>query len=275
MSEKKNKKKSIKDLIITALVAIVVVLIIATIEYFKIDVSSTLNKILVKSGITLNQNNQEKSKNNSNNKNTNKKIYKNISLKNIPEYFGEPYIEINNNKPYFKEYEYTKKAFEKYSELDELGRCGVAFANICKEIMPTSRRESITDVKPSGFKNKSYPGMIEGDYIYNRCHLIAHKLSGENANNKNLITGTRYLNVSGMLPFEDKVAEYMYKHKSNHVLYRVTPIFEGDNLVASGVEMEAYSVEDKGEGICFNIYAYNVQPGININYANGNSYKAK
>ena len=268
MSEKKNKKQGIKDLLIGAAIAIIVVMIIATIEYFKIDVNDTLSKILVKSGITLEDENIK-------NKNKNKTSYKNISLNNIPKYSGEPYVEINNNKPYFKQSEYTKKVFERYSELDELGRCGVAYANICKEIMPTEKRESITDVKPSGWRNKSYPGMVEGDYIYNRCHLIAHKLSGENANPKNLITGTRYLNVSGMLPFEDKVAEYMYKHTKNHVLYRVTPIFEGDNLVASGVQMEAYSVEDNGEGICFNIYAYNVQPGININYANGNSYKAK
>lgn len=266
MSEKKYKKNGIKDLLIGAAIAIVVVLILATVEYFKIDVNSTLNKILVKSGITLEE---EK------NKNRGKPNKKNIYLNNIPEYYGDPYVEINNNKPFFKESEYTKKAFEKYSDLDELGRCGVAYANICNEIMPTTKRESITDVKPSGWRNKAYPGLVEGDYIYNRCHLIAHKLSGENANPKNLITGTRYLNVSGMLPFEDKVAEYMYKNIKNHVLYRVTPIFDGDNLVASGVEMEAYSIEDKGKGICFNIYAYNVQPGIKINYANGNSYKAK
>ncbi len=266
MSEMKNKKKGIKDLLIGAAIAIVVVLILSTVEYFKIDINSTLNKILVKSGITLED---------QINKNKGKPNNKNISLKTIPEYYGNPYVEINNNKPYFKEIEYTRKAFEKYSDLDKLGRCGVAYANICKEIMPTTKRESITDVKPSGWRNKAYPGLIEGDYIYNRCHLIAHKLSGENANPKNLITGTRYLNVNGMLSFEDMVAEYIYKNNKNHVLYRVTPIFEGDNLVASGVEMEAYSVEDKGKGICFNIYAYNVQPGININYANGNSYKAK
>ncbi len=272
MSEKKNKKKGIKDLLIGAAIAIVIVLILATVEYFKIDVNSTLTKILVKSGITLDEFNRE-SKNRS--KNKNKESNKNITLKSLPEYFGEPYVEINNNKPFFKESDFTKKVFEKYSDLDELGRCGVAYANICKEIMPTTKRESITDVKPSGWRNKAYPGLIEGDYVYNRCHLIAHKLSGENANPKNLITGTRYLNVSGMLPFEDIVAEYMYKNMKNHVLYRVTPIFEGNNLIASGIEMEAYSIEDKGKGICFNIYAYNVQPGININYANGNSYKAK
>ena len=193
--------------------------------------------------------------------------FSNIGLDLIPEYTDKKYVEINNNKPFFKEEEYTIKAFETYSNLDEKGRCGVAYANVCKEIMPKSGeiRESISQVKPSGWKQK----IVNGDFIYNRCHLIAYQLAGENANEKNLITGTRYFNVEGMLPFENKVAEYISKNKKNHVLYRVTPIFKGNNLLASGVEMEAYSVEDNGKGVCFNVFVYNVQPGVKINYSTG------
>ena len=198
-----------------------------------------------------------------------------VNLENIPEYSGEPYIEINNNIPSFTEDDYTTEAFEKYSELDILKRCGVAYANICKEIMPEKNEErgKIGSVKPSGWKNVKYNGLVDGNYLYNRCHLIGWQLSAENANPKNLITGTRYLNVDGMLPFENKVADYLKKkqNKNNHVLYRVTPIFKGSNLVASGVQMEAYSVEDKGEGVSFNIYVYNVQPGIVIDYKTGES----
>lgn len=196
-----------------------------------------------------------------------------VSLENIPKYSGQPYIEINNNIPGFAEEDYTTEAFEKYSELDILGRCGVAYANICKKIMPAQNedRGKIGSVKPSGWKNVKYNGLVDGNYLYNRCHLIGWQLSAENANPKNLITGTRYLNVEGMLPFENKVADYIKKNINNHVLYRVTPIFEGSNLVASGVQMEAYSVEDSGDGICFNIYVYNVQPGIDINYKTGES----
>ena len=188
----------------------------------------------------------------------------------IPEYTSQIYVEINNNIPYFKESEYTTKAFEKYSQLDELGRCGVAYANICKEIMPPKddERGDISTIKPTGWKQEKY----NGEYLYNRCHLIGYQLSDEDANELNLITGTRYFNVSGMLPFENKVASYINESKDNvHVLYRVTPIFEGENLLASGVEIEAYSVEDKGKAICFNVYVYNVQPGININYKTGES----
>ena len=193
-----------------------------------------------------------------------------IILDNLPAYSTSPYVELNNNKPFFKASEKTnKKAFEKYSELDELGRCGVAYANICKELMPTGEREAIGSVKPSGWSTIKYMGLVDGNYLYNRCHLIGYQLAGENANEKNLITGTRYLNVEGMLPFENEVADYINTHKGNHVLYRVTPFFEGDNLVASGVQMEAYSVEDKGKGVCFNVYCYNVQPGVIIDYFNG------
>lgn len=202
------------------------------------------------------------------------------NLTDIPEYEGEPYVIINNNIPYFDEEEYTTKAFEKYSTLDsKSGRCGTAFANICKEIMPANseKREDIVSVNPTGWKQKKYDELVDGDYLYNRCHLIGWQLAGENDNELNLITGTRYMNVEGMLPFENKVADYLNEkeNKDNHVLYRVTPIFEGDNLVASGVEMEAYSIEDKGQGVCFNVYVYNVQPGIIIDYKTGESWLQK
>ena len=192
-----------------------------------------------------------------------------ISIEDIPEYSGQVYVTINNNMPYFEKSEYTTEAFEEYSELDNLGRCGVAYANICKEILPTEERGDISDVKPTGWVQAKY----EGEYLYNRCHLIGHQLAGEDANELNLITGTRYFNVSGMLPFENQVAEYIEKNIDNHVLYRVTPVFEGDNLLATGVEIEAYSVEDNGLGVCFNVFVYNVQPGINIDYKTGESFQ--
>lgn len=186
-------------------------------------------------------------------------------------YKDSPYQVLSNNKPDFtKKQKHSTKAFEKYSRLDSLGRCGTAFANICKELMPNSERTGIGMIKPSGWQTVKYNGVVEGNYLYNRCHLIGFQLAGENANEKNLITGTRYMNVEGMLPFEDEVAAYV-KKTDNHVLYRVTPVFKGDNLVAEGVKMEAYSVEDKGEGVCFNVFVYNVQPYITIDYANGDS----
>ena len=200
---------------------------------------------------------------------TTSQVSTNISIDDIPEYDGKIYITINNNLPYFEKNEYTTKAFEKYSNLDELGRCGVAYANICKEIMPTEERGNISEIKPTGWIQAEY----EGEYLYNRCHLIGHQLAGEDDNELNLITGTRYFNVSGMLPFENQVAEYIENNMNNHVLYRVTPIFEGDNLLATGVEMEAYSVEDGGKGVCFNVFVYNVQPEINIDYATGKSWE--
>lgn len=194
-----------------------------------------------------------------------------FSLEQVGNYSGSPYISINNNVPYFTEEEKTNtSSFESYSELDSLGRCGVAYANICKELMPTEERGEIGNIKPSGWHTANYHEYIDGNYLYNRCHLIGYQLSGENANEKNLITGTRYLNVQGMLPFENQVADYV-ESTGNHVLYRVTPIFDGDNLVASGVLMEAYSVEDQGNGVMFNVYCYNVQPGIVIDYATGES----
>lgn len=184
-------------------------------------------------------------------------------------YDGALYEEVNENQPEFSESDYTTEAFERYSELDSLGRCGAAYANICRELMPTEERGSIGQVKPSGWHTVKY-GRVDGKYLYNRCHLIAFQLAGENANEKNLITGTRSFNTEGMLPFENEVAEYV-KETGNHVLYRVTPVFDGDNLVASGVTMEAYSVEDGGEGVSFHVFVYNREPGIVIDYATGES----
>lgn len=194
-----------------------------------------------------------------------------LSLEDIPAYSGTAYVTINGGEPAFSaDDRKLTDAFEFYSELDSLGRCGPGYANVCPEIMPTEERGSIGQVRPSGWHTVKYNDLIDGNYLYNRCHLIAYQLAGENANEQNLITGTRYLNVEGMLPFEDQVADYV-KRTGNHVLYRVTPIFEGQNLVASGVEMEAWSVEDNGEGVCFHVYCYNVQPGISIDYATGDS----
>lgn len=196
-----------------------------------------------------------------------------VTLTDIPDYDGTPYIQLEKNIPDFTEDEKKNtEAFETYSELDSLGRCGQAYANICPEIQPTEERGAIGSVRPSGWHTVKYNDLIDGNYLYNRCHLIAYCLAGENANEKNLITGTRYLNTEGMLPFEEMVNGYVDK-TGNHVLYRVTPIFDGDNLVASGVEMEGWSVEDEGAGICFHVYCYNVQPGIEINYADGTSWE--
>ncbi len=188
----------------------------------------------------------------------------------VPAYSGKPYTAVNNNEPYFTSDDLTTEAFENYSELDTIGRCGVAYANVCLETMPTEKRGSISEVKPTGWHSVKYDN-VDGKSLYNRCHLIGYQLTAENANQQNLITGTRYLNVDGMLPFENMVADYV-KETDNHVLYRVTPIFTGDNLVADGVLMEGYSVEDEGDGICFCVYAYNVQPGITIDYATGDSW---
>ena len=193
-----------------------------------------------------------------------------FSLREIPAYSGTPYTEVNGNQPYFTEEELTTQSFETYSELDSLGRCGVAYASVGQDLMPTEPRGEIGAVKPTGWHLVKYDN-VDGKYLYNRCHLIAYMLAAENANPQNLITGTRYLNVQGMLPFETKVCDYV-KNTGNHVLYRVTPIFDGDNLLADGVLMEAYSVEDAGEGISFCVFAYNVQPGIGIDYATGDNW---
>lgn len=193
-----------------------------------------------------------------------------VSLDAIPAYDGKAYVAVNNNEPFFTDSDMTTTAFENYCDLDSLGRCGVAYANICKDIMPTEERGKIGMIKPSGWHTVKYD-VIKDRYLYNRCHLIGYQLAGENANPKNLITGTRYLNVEGMLPFENLVADYV-NNTGNHVLYRVTPMFSGSNLVANGVLIEAKSVEDNGGGILFNVYCYNVQPGVGINYENGDSW---
>lgn len=187
----------------------------------------------------------------------------------VPAFSGVPYVVINDNKPEFTQKEIKPKSYESYVDLDALNRCGAAMACIGIDLMPTEDRGAIGQVKPSGWQTVKYD-FVDGKYLYNRCHLIGFQLTGENANERNLITGTRYMNVEGMLPFENMVADYI-KETGNHVLYRVTPIFDGDNLVARGVQMEAYSVEDEGEGIEFNVYVYNVQPGVIIDYATGES----
>ena len=245
MRKKNNKNTTIKQLVIKLIVFVILIAVTYIIQYIDNEFGENLdNKDIAANASTA---------------------Y--FSIEDIPEFTNEIYITINNNIPYFNEEEYTTKSFEKYSDLDYLGRCGVAYANVCKEIMPPEGEErgNISSVRPTGWRQTKY----NGEYLYNRCHLIAHSLSDEDANELNLITGTRYFNVQGMLIFEKQVAEYIYKNQNNHVLYRVTPIFKGDNLLASGVEMEAYSVEDNGEGVCFNVYVYNVQPGVNINYATG------
>lgn len=192
-----------------------------------------------------------------------------FSYGSIPAYSGSPYVAVNENIPYFTDEELTTQSFETYSELDSLGRCGVAYACIGRDLMPTEDRESISEVTPSGWNNKEYD-FVDGGWLYNRCHLIGFQLTGENANEKNLITGTRSMNVDGMLLFENMTADYI-KETGNHVMYRVTPVFEGDELVPRGVLMEGKSVEDNGEGILFNVFVYNVQPGVEINYMTGDS----
>ena len=195
-----------------------------------------------------------------------------VSLDNIPAFSGNPYVAINGNTPSFSSNEITTKSYENYSPLDGLGRCSVVVACLGRDIMPTEDRGNIGQVKPSGWQTVKYD-FVDGKYLYNRCHLIGFQLSGENANTRNLITGTRYMNVQGMLPFENMVADYI-KETSNHVMYRVTPVFNGNELVARGVQIEAYSVEDEGDGICFNVYCYNVQPGVEIDYQTGKSWLA-
>ena len=192
-----------------------------------------------------------------------------FDISSIPPYSGTPYVDVNNNIPYFTSSDLTTTAFENYSSLDNLGRCGVAYANICKEIMPTEERGKIGQVKPTGWHTVKYDN-VDGKYLYNRCHLIGYQLTGENANEKNLITCTRQMNTKGMLDFENKVADYI-KSTSNHILYRVTPVYKDDNLLATGVIIEAKSVEDNGEGILFNVFVYNIQNGIEIDYKTGES----
>lgn len=196
-----------------------------------------------------------------------------FSLEDVPEFSGEPYVVLQDNQPDFSQEDLVQEAFESYSPLDLLGRCGAAYACVGLETMPVEERGAIGQVKPSGWHLAKY-NCVDGKYLYNRCHLIGYQLTGENANEQNLITGTRYLNVEGMLPFENMVADYV-EQTGGHVLYRVTPIFQGSELVARGVQMEAESVEDEGAGVCFNVYVYNVQPGVAIDYATGESWLAQ
>ena len=246
MGRRRNNKKQVKQL-----TGVFIAIILLGISIFFGNDMVDLPKESSSSAISTNQTNT------------------NFNIADIPEYTDKIYIEMNNNMPYFEESEYTTESFEKYSELDELGRCGVAYANISKEIMPPEgdERGSISSVKPTGWEQAKY----DGEYLYNRCHLVGYQLADEDANELNLITGTRYFNVNGMLPFENQVANYIKENENNHVLYRVTPIFKEDNLLASGVEIEAYSVEDNGQGVCFNVFVYNVQPGITIDYKTGES----
>lgn len=195
---------------------------------------------------------------------------KSYEKSNIPDYTNESYIYINNNEPNFSDEDKNREVFEEYSDLDDLGRCGVAFANLAYELMPTEPRGNISYIKPSGWRISKYD-WIEGEYLFNRCHLIAYSLAGENDNVKNLITCTRYLNATTMQNFEIEIANYIRKTR-NHVLYRVTPVFEGENLIAKGVQMEAYSIEDNGKGIKFNIFAYNIEPNVEIDYLNGENH---
>jgi len=194
-----------------------------------------------------------------------------FNMESIPSFSGDAYVVIDENKPSFTQDEITTSSYEKYSELDRLGRCGVAIACCGKDIMPRpdEERGSISSVTPSGWIQAKYD-FVDGTYLYNRCHLIGWQLTAENANEKNLITGTRYLNIEGMLPFENMVADYI-KETGNHVMYRITPVYNGNDLLPCGVQMEGYSVEDNGDGISFNVYCYNVQPGVTIDYATGSS----
>lgn len=246
MSKKEEQKKQ------KLIISLIILLIIVIASYCGVDILGTLENIANKNEISYTTS---------------------FDLESIPEYTNEPYVVLDDNQPNFTEEDYKEKGYEYYSKLDYLGRCGLAFANVGPETMPTETRGNISAVKPSGWQTTKYDD-IDGKYLYNRCHLIGYQLTAENANEKNLITGTRYLNVEGMLPFENIVAEYV-KATKKHVLYRVTPIFEGENLVATGVQMEAKSVEDNGRGVCFNVYVYNVQPGITIDYLNGDSKLSK
>jgi len=193
-----------------------------------------------------------------------------FSIMEILPFDGMPYCTVNDNIPYFTSDEIKNHSYEYYSELDSLERCGVCIACVSLDMMPTTEREGIGMIKPSGWHLDKYD-FVDGKYLFNRCHLIGYQLTGENANLSNLITGTRYMNIQGMLPFENKTADYI-KSTGNHVMYRVTPIFEGNNLVATGVLMEAYSVEDNGQGLCFNVFCYNAQPGVVIDYATGDNH---
>ena len=190
-----------------------------------------------------------------------------FSLEDVPAFSGTPYVTLNENQPDFPDEDRTANSFESYSPLDLLGRCGPAYANVGLETMPTEERGEIGQIKPSGWHTVKY-GVVDGKYLYNRCHLIAWSLCGENANRKDLLTGTRYLNETGMLPFEEQILDYI-RETGNHVLYRVTPMYNEEELVCRGVRLEAQSVEDHGKTLCFHVYCYNLQPHVQIDYATG------
>lgn len=270
--------KQIKKYLIIAIVVSFMSLMCVGITAPKVEIQDSENgKVDIYSEDKQNTQNgtytTNEKENKSNENNTQEKVYTKADIEKaiseIPAYSKDAYAVVNNNIPFFNDTDLTTKSYENYSDLDSLERCGVAVSSIGKDIMPTEERGNIGSIKPTGWHSVRYDG-IDGNYLYNRCHLIGYQLTGENANKKNLITGTRYMNVTGMLPFENMVADYI-KETNNHVLYRVTPVFEGDNLLASGVLIEAKSVEDDGEGIEFNVYCYNVQPGITIDYATGES----
>lgn len=242
------KRKNVSEKYIKLIIAVILAIVLLVADKFGIDIGRIFGENTSETTISYTTS---------------------YDLASIPQFRDEPYVIINDNKPIFDEADYDSDAYEMYSELDYLGRCGPAFAIVGIETMPTEERGEIGQVKPSGWQTVKYD-IVDGKYLYNRCHLIGFQLTGENANRGNLITGTRYMNVDGMLPFENMVADYVHE-TGNHVLYRVTPIFEGENLVASGVQIEAESVEDGGEGICVNVYVYNVQPGVTIDYSNGES----
>ena len=243
MGRRKNKFK-------TKIITLIITLIILIAGYFNIDIEKYINEYINFNKYSISYTTS-------------------FDLGTIPEFNNNPYVVLNENNPEFSGEDMGKDTFEQYSKLDYLGRCGPAYAKIGIETIPTEERGEIGQIKPSGWQTAKYD-IVEGKYLYNRCHLIGFQLAGENANERNLITGTRYMNVEGMLPFENMIAEYV-KTTNNHVLYRVTPIYEGENLIASGVQMEAKSVEDNGKTICFNIYVYNAQPGIIIDYSDGYS----
>ena len=249
LGRKRKNKKNKKNIKLELIITLIAIIIFSIASYFNIDLEKYINDLTNEYKISYSNS---------------------FDLTSIPDFTDEPYVVLNENNPDFTQEDLEKEnKFEEYSQLDYLGRCGVAFAKIGIDTMPTEEREEISQVKPSGWQSVKYDN-VDGKYLYNRCHLIGFQLAGENANEKNLITGTRYMNVQGMLPFENMIADFV-KETKNHVLYRVTPIYEGENLVASGVQMEAKSVEDNGESICFNVYVYNAEPGITIDYSNGNS----
>lgn len=218
---------------------------------------------------TDNSSNKESTQSEQSSKGSTNSSTKSVSSDNIPDFSGNMTVVVDNNNPDFTSKDLTTKSYESYSNLDSEGRCQAAQACVGKDIMPKGKRGAIGMVKPTGWHTVKYD-KVDGKYLYNRCHLIAYQLTGENANSKNLITGTRSFNVDGMLPYEEMVGDYV-RETGNHVLYRVTPVFDGDDLVAKGVQMEAMSVEDKGEDIKFNVFVYNVQDGVKIDYETGDS----